>query len=415
MLTMLRQARAVRAVVRRIGVHRVMLLLNLVQLPLRRALTLVLRPVRRDPSLVVFGAPLDRFSDNAAYLFLHMSEHPTRLRPVWITGSQDLVRRLRAHGYRAEMRWRWAGVRTAMSAGTFVYSGYESDINHWLAPGAVRLCLWHGLPIKRVEGGVAAAAADGTLLGRLQRLGQEPPPDYLLTPSDFVRTSFSQWFGVPVERCLEHGYPRNDHLLNDPRKPPAAMVWHDDIWRRLNSASRVVGLFLTWRDDATDDAVDRELVHRLTETCARSSAVLAYKAHYNVAAADVSSEACVVIPADADLHAYLGLCDVLITDYSSISADFLLLRRPVVYFMPDLESYTLRRGLNVDPMQLPGTVTQDPETLLLTLARVLGGPAHAWDPEDERFLRTLWNGYDGHACAAIAEALERLAAGVANG
>ena len=45
-----------------------------------------------------------------------------------------------------------------------------------------------------------------------------------------------------------------------------------------------------------------------------------------------SDESLVFLPADCDLNAYLGLCDVLITDYSSVAADFLLLHRPIIVF-----------------------------------------------------------------------------------
>src|SRR3954453_9183141 len=102
MLTRLRQSRVARIVVRRIGVHRVTLLLGLAQLPAIKATELFFGRVRRDRRLVVLGSPLDRFSDNAAYLYVYLSESQRPLRPVWISGSSEIVRRLRERGYRAE-------------------------------------------------------------------------------------------------------------------------------------------------------------------------------------------------------------------------------------------------------------------------------------------------------------------------
>jgi hypothetical protein len=59
-----------------------------------RAACLVVR-IHRDPSIVVFGAPLNRFADNGAYLYLALSRSSNTLCCVWISGSRELVERLR--------------------------------------------------------------------------------------------------------------------------------------------------------------------------------------------------------------------------------------------------------------------------------------------------------------------------------
>ena len=76
-------------------------------------------------------------------------------------------------------------------------------------------------------------------------------------------------------------------------------------------------MFLTWLDDSAFDVADAGLVDRLAELCAERGALLVYKAHYNVAPVDVDGELRVHLPPEADLNAYLGFCDVLVTDYSS--------------------------------------------------------------------------------------------------
>lgn len=382
------------------------MLLGLARLPLLRALQLVLRRLPRQPTLIAMGAPLDRFADNAAYLYVHLSQNETAFRAVWVSGSPEVVRRLRARGYRAELRWSRQGILVALRAGTYVYSGYRSDVNGWLCAGALTVSLWHGIPIKRIERAVVPVPQGGPLLRRLAEAGREPPPDVLLSTSGFVtETCFAPAFGVPAARCWELGYPRTDHLLAGPSRPPAALVWDRVAWERLRGARRVVGLFLTWRDSRADDVADEELVRLLTRTCARHDTVLAYKAHFNVAATAAPSE-CVVLAPDADLNAYLGLCDVLVTDYSSVALDFLLLRRPILYFMPDVAEYAGSRGFTIDPRSLPGTITHDPESLLAALDRLLGSRT-GWTPGNsgDRFLEQMWNGYRGHASESIVAAL----------
>jgi CDP-glycerol glycerophosphotransferase (TagB/SpsB family) len=404
----LRQSRYVRWLIRAIGVERVVNLVGLAQLPFLTLLGMVLRRLPRDPGLVAFGAPLDRFADNSAYLFLHMSDARRDLRPVWISGSAKVVAELRQRGLAAELRWSLAGVRTGLRAGSYVYSGYRSDVNQLLAPGAVAVNLWHGVGIKRVGGGVGdASAPKETLLARLAEAAKEQPADYFLSTSDFAtREIFSPAFGTPPERCWELGYPRNDHLVAG-APAPDALVASPELAERLSAADKVVGVFLTWRGDRVDDAIDEELLLRLAALCRRHGAALAYKAHYNMQPTAVLAENCALLPATADLNAYLGHCDVLVTDYSSVAADFLLMRRPAVFLMPDLEEFAERPGFYFPPERFPGTLTRDPDAMLGAVEQALSATAEAdtWSEQDEEFLDLLWGSNRGGASAAVAQAL----------
>lgn len=388
--------------------ERVVVLVRLLQLPFLTLLGALVSRLPRDPRTVVLGSPLDRFADNSAYLFLHMSSSRPDLKAVWISGSPKVVAALRERGLAAELRWSGAGIRTCLRAGTYAYSGYRSDINQLLAPGAITVALWHGVGIKRVAGGVRGgeAPARTTVLGRLARAGQEPPADYFLSSSDFVtREIFSPAFGTPPERCWELGYPRNDHLATGTAAPAALVV--PELTERLAAADKVVGVFLTWRTDRVVDAIDADLLERLAALCRRHGGVLVYKAHYNMQPTAALAENCVLLPATADLNAYLGHCDVLVTDYSSVAADFLLMRRPAVFFMPDLDEYAERPGFYFPPERLPGVLTRNREALLAAVADALnGGPDRgAWSRADEEFVEMLWGDYSGQACAAVAEAI----------
>jgi CDP-glycerol glycerophosphotransferase (TagB/SpsB family) len=53
---------------------------------------------------------------------------------------------------------------------------------------------------------------------------------------------------------------------------------------------------------------------------------------------------------DWDVNQWCIAADVLVTDYSSIYYDYLLLDRPVVHLVPDLAEYGERRGFMVDPL-----------------------------------------------------------------
>ena len=373
------------------------------------ALTAPLRLVlRRDPTLVAMGAARDRFADNAAHLFLHLSRAgDAQVRPVWVSGSRAVVSRLRAQGHRAELRWSPAGVLAALRAGTFVYSSFPSDINAWLMRGARTVCLWHGLPLKRVER-LLTAGSDGALARLATAL--RPPPDYLLSSTETVsRRCLAPAFGVPIERCWHHGYPRNDVLMVADQAPDPAFA-AEATWRALQGAERVVGLFLTWREGRVSDMADESLVARLAETCGRHGALLLHKPHYNVVGSRAPHPNCVVLPPEADLNTHLRSCDILVTDYSAVVFDVLLLGMPVLRYQPDLDAYRRDPGFCYPPEELPGTPCPDRETLVAELDTLLGtrdlpGPGD----RGAALRREVWGAYDGRACEAIRLSLGRLA------
>jgi CDP-glycerol glycerophosphotransferase (TagB/SpsB family) len=413
-MSRLRKNDRVRRLARRIGIGRLILVLRLLQLPLRLPVRLVVAQVPRDPRLVVFGAPLDRFADNAAYLFLSFSRS-SELRCVWITGSRSLVARLRKAGYEAELRTSLRGIRACLQARWYVVTAYVSDINRWTSDGAKTLNLWHGVPLKRIERDILDESF--AILYRPRRprsplalaiADDVRPPDALLSTSRLIsERCLSSAFGVPTERCLDFGYPRADHLFRAAARPPSDLLVSDRrVWSSLRAADFVVGYFPTWRDD--DSAFMRRgglTIEHLAAAVRAHGGVLVFKPHFNTALDSSPGSGAVVLHPDDDLNAYLPLCSVLVTDYSSVAFDFLLLERPVLYFVPDLDDYRRRRGLYFEPEQLmPGPLLATAGELFDALAEARRKPA--LDPRAAAVREMVWDGYAGDAMPRLQRFLE---------
>lgn len=54
-----------------------------------------------------------------------------------------------------------------------------------------------------------------------------------------------------------------------------------------------------------------------------------------------------------------AVADVLITDYSSVMFDYLLYKKPLVLFSPDLAEYEAKRGFYLDYRSMPFPVVED--------------------------------------------------------
>jgi CDP-glycerol glycerophosphotransferase (TagB/SpsB family) len=370
--------RLTQSVIPRLGrMQHVRLAVRLAQLPLRIAARTLSKMAPRDRRLIVYGAPLGRFGDNTAYLFMQAATCMPHHRHVWITPSRSVRDRLRAAGHEAELRWSMDGVRKCLTAGMYVYGNYPSDINRWFYDGALTFNLWHGIPLKRIERDILSRHAGVTRRRRarmalkdLAFADENHVPDMLLSTSSFVsERCFRTAFAIPQQRLVNAGYPRTDHFRGS-STPPAIvdLMPNRTRWHRLAQESLVIGYFPTWRDTHRDFLGQQSgfSIKKLAEAVRRRGGVLLFKPHGNTlnGPAGEDAEGLVRLDPGDDVHAFLPLCHALITDYSSIAFDYMLLNRPIIYYVPDLDQYAQERGMYFKAEEaMPGRMLNNPEQL----------------------------------------------------
>jgi len=69
------------------------------------------------------------------------------------------------------------------------------------------------------------------------------------------------------------------------------------------------------------------------------------------------------IPSTIDTNELLSITDILITDYSSICFDFIPRKKPIIFYIPDLNEYQEYRGLEIPLEKLPGPIETDIEKI----------------------------------------------------
>ena len=90
--------------------------------------------------------------------------------------------------------------------------------------------------------------------------------------------------------------------------------------------------------------------------------------------------------------------DVLITDYSSLLFDYILLDKPFVIFAPDYDTYRRSRGFYEDPAQFPGEFVTEADDLPSAVKRSFGREA---DEVYRAFKAHHVGSCDGHATERI--------------
>jgi CDP-glycerol glycerophosphotransferase len=231
---------------------------------------------------------------------------------------------------------------------------------------------WHGTPLKKL--GYDLVNSDNAM-NTQEEIFKKYKQDterlaYLISPSPFATEKFtSAWnleeFGKE-DIIIEEGYPRNDRLINTTPEERTMLR------KQLGVDDKKVILYApTWRDNQHTSGegytykteVDFD---KLREQLGDEYVIL-FRAHYLVANSfdfekykgfveDVSSY--------SDINELYIAADILVTDYSSVFFDYANLRKPVIFYMYDLDVYKDElRGLYMDLSELPGPVVRTQEEL----------------------------------------------------
>lgn len=326
--------------------------------PLAKALYRAVRLLPLDNNRVLFESGLGRQygdSPRAIYEALAIS-HPD-LRKTWAYNRRiptddeatDTVLRLSLRYF------------VALARSKYLVNNQSFPFYVTRRRDQVFLQTWHGTPLKKMANDLAEVhGRDDGYIARATRGAQQW--SVLVSPNKYTTAIMRSAFRFSG-RALEVGYPRNDLLHGDSAARAAARVRHQ---YSIPSANRVVLFAPTFRDraingvDAVVPTATLDLAAWLQEFDADTTLVVRRHVLDNARASlpDGSEGRIVDATAYPDIQDLLASADVLVTDYSSLYFDYLNLRRPIVFFAPDLEDYRdVLRGFYLDySTDLPGPV-----------------------------------------------------------
>lgn len=242
-------------------------------------------------------------------------------------------------------------------------------------PSQVYLQTWHGTPLKKLAHDIEVP--DGTTFYRsgmsLEEMRSTYDNDvskynYMISPSSFTTEVFQSAFAINKERLIETGYPRNDILSNYQDEDI------DQIKTQLNlpKDKKVILYAPTWRDNSFNlkgYTFKLEVDFKKWQSKLGDEYLVVFKPHYliiNDFDLDSVKDFVYFVDPKEDISSLYLIADILITDYSSVFFDYAILKRPIYFYMYDLESYRDElRGFYLDIYQdLPGQIIED-ENLLL--------------------------------------------------
>lgn len=344
------------------------------------------RIIPRNKKIWLFGSTFgNRYADNPRYLFQYCSQKKMELgiRPIWISRKHDIVEHLRKNGCESYYYHSLKGIWYALRGKVYIYDNYSKDINFWQSAGSVKINMWHGIPLKKIQ-------ADNihdyyrnprnwwerwTNIPR--NISDEKPRDYVLTTSENLVEIFSSAFRT--RNVLTSGYARTDYLISDEINNlllPVEQIEEKEVLDFLYSknSGKIVYYMPTFRDSEVKffEVMDLDLFQIFLE---KNHILFCIKLHpkskLRKEFAKISYRNIKIVHADSDPYVILKKTDVLVTDYSSIYFDFLLLDRPIVFFDYDLAEYlTKSREMYFEYEKVtPGEKAKDMKVLMEAILR----------------------------------------------
>ncbi len=228
---------------------------------------------------------------------------------------------------------------------------------------------WHGTPLKRL--GCDLEHFDNilnTMKGIKKRYKIEASKfSYFISPSKFASEKFiSAWNLKEIGKeniIIEEGYPRNDFLFNYTKQD------EENIKKRLgieNDKRKIILYAPTYRSDQHQTGVGYTYKEELDFTELQNKMgdkyIILFRPHYFIANSfdfDKYKGFVYNVSGIDDINELYIISDILITDYSSVFFDFANLKRPIIFYMYDLEHYRDKsNGFYIDLNELPGKIVK---------------------------------------------------------
>ncbi len=340
----------------------------------------LLRIIPRDRNIWMFGN-FKGYMDNPKYLyeFLH-NDKTSNIEIYWITKDKELFESLKSQGKRTLYYYSIKGFWKSFRAGvSFLANGY-SDLNKIAALNSYIVHLWHGTPIKKI---FFDAELENkfysfgwfnntmTYFGEVSTQFLNNKINLFLVSSDFELKRMSKAFRIGKEIFEITGVPRLDII--EGRENKSLNI--SNIFEEYNTTQgKNIVYAPTWRDKGWAADQILETPQKLIDLLEKENWYLFIKRHPLTKRKEIESwgikegHRIKFIGNSFDINGIYQFIDILITDFSSVMFDFGILKRPVLFFITDLEEYSKNRGFYDDIGQYSnGRINQSWEELMLAL------------------------------------------------
>lgn len=387
-------------------------LLHIVIFVLRNSFYILEKITPKKQEHLLFFLTEKYYFDNSRYLFEYMRKHTNRESRLFTRNKKlylqlnkkfpnEVIYAYTLKGFLYFLRTKQVVISYGISAAAFTpYYLHEK--------GKQIIYLGHGTPMKKM-------GLQTRVWQKYGKAKQLQPYSYMVGSSPLEQLIHAAGFNIDMNNVWVTGLPRNDYLLQESNL-------NSDYLAKYSFLKKKIILYApTWREEGhkthffpfqdfnatqLSDFLEQEDAYILVRGHKEDIKRKTVEKTHNFFAIDR------VIKADQnlfeDVYQLLPFVDILITDYSSLWIDYLLLDRPIVFLPYDLQEYSKYKGFFIDfKNNTPGFKSNTQFEFIKHLRKYIHQPEiHTkW----RRKIRNLYHhNQDANSCERVSNKIQKL-------
>ncbi len=333
---------------------------------LKRILSIISYLIPRDQKVWVFVGwhrkkTGELFADNAKHFLLHVHNNHPEITAVWIAADHATAKYLRHRGIISYSEKSLLGIWYQLRASNFIIDAFLQEYTSLFSRGAKIVQLLHGKGLKK-KGYAQTPLQENTFI-----FGTSPFTNSLL-PKEF--TGGAQMHAT--------GYSRNDQFFDESKAFLSDEEHHliTVLQNHRNAGKKIVMYAPTFRRGQEQFTTQDHFDESVADTFAKEhNAIFLTSLHTKYRERKTLSEhgSIIELP-ECDINSIMPSIDILITDYSSSYVDYVLLDRPIIFYVYDLEEYHTHEGLIENyEAHMPGAKIKNQDDLFTEISQLLAG------------------------------------------
>lgn len=376
------------------------------------------RLIPKNENLILFESVPD-FADNANAMFHYLNNNPeikAKYSLVWLMNDEKMLKQFQKKGIKAFPKYNLKGIINLIrSKYLFVTHNENGNLK---SNNQNLINLWHGMPLKSM--GFFKESESNTRLKFLKSSFKSN--DFLISTSIIMKSAFASSFQIDPRKVHITGQPRNDKLFYNVKSNISTLFKVD-----LSKYDKIVLFCPTFRSSTSTannsvlekkknifDFRDFDEKHFCNFLKKKNILLILtfhpfdekyYISEFNE---NFKQDNIILLTKEMlkkrffDLYDILGAIDILITDYSSVYFDFLLLDRPIIFTPTDFNQYSEERGFLFEPYDFwaPGPKVKSYKNFIKEIQKCVDNPRYY--KNERKIVNDIVNHYqDDKSCKRV--------------
>lgn len=341
----------------------------------------------------------NKYIDNSKYYFEYVSENYPEIKAYWFTVNNEVYEKLKKEGYNVKKANSLSGIWTMARCKIAVTDHFrmtDYDCLHGFNARTKVVQLWHGVGLKSMGDGKQPKntnvdgvkysydilpSSDDSVWDKLKKrikyfryaYARELFEKYFLfvCPGQERIDMIGKVWNIPQENFLMAGHPRNLPVYQKLEEVVGNNVIYAPTYKFAPEDEReMVELCLE----------NLDVIQKTMEKCDGTFTIRlhphTWRNYFNIIYKYVRENDRIFLDQTQDIYESLDKYKVIISDYSSITYDFMMFGRPAVFFCYDYERFCEKEaGFNLDYMKVtPGPKTFTWEDTMTEVEKYLQNP-----------------------------------------